>query len=98
MRVLYLAAPLALLAGCQSATTTATNDVYALASTLTAAETAAAAYEHSASPDPAIVAQIKAADATAYAAVLAAEADVTKLAAAQSAVGSFSTFASNLPK
>jgi len=61
MRLYYLA-PLALLAGCQSATTTATNDVYALASTLTAAETAAVAYEHSASPDPAIVAQIKAAE------------------------------------
>ena len=56
---------------------------------LTTAEKLALVYEQSPSPNPAIVAKIKAADTTAYNAVKAAEAGTGALAAATAAIDAF---------
>lgn len=87
MRILPLALALAL-AGCagQSTTVTAANTVASAEVGLTAAEKLALIYEQSPSPNPAVVAQIKAADNTAYNAVKEAEAGDGTLNAALAAI------------
>jgi glutathione S-transferase len=98
MKLHTLAAALGIvLTGCTGVTSSIGQGAYALAAALDTAEKLAAAYEQSPAANPSVIAQIKALDARAYAAVqpLAANGDnvtADELAGAQAAMTAFSQY------